>query len=331
MSEFYFWYMKSMPNHSGLVQKDVTVTREGTTFTRRQWVRPDEAESTQKFTKEELAKIYHEFTSNSVDGHTYACRALKESGFHWEESPSSSENWQRAKAALEQMVKEVFPSTTFPIDNGNKNDILKEKYKDIPIGGNSSLSKLSKEAVLKTTSHIFKALEEYPQLKGYIVGYDLTRYGGLLATSPTDDLSGVILRFNPVGFTDLKQLQAYFWEDYKAGASPKNTTWEKIGVHEIGHIALAKIIHDSYSSITEREEDWNEDITATLIVKRALKSVGYLTDYKTLIYESSKISAYAAVDTSEAISEAVLDYYVNKDKAQLLSQSIVKELKKWLC
>lgn len=329
MSEFYFWYMKSMPNHSGLVQKDVTVTREGTTFTRRQWVRPDEAESTRKFTKEELAKIYHEFTSNSVDGHTYACRALKESGFHWEESSSPSENWKRAKAALEQMVKEVFPSTTFPIDNGNKDGILKEKYKDIPIGGNSSLSKLSKEAVLKTTSHIFKALEEYPQLKGYIVGYDLTRHGGLLATSPTDDLSGVILRFNPVAFSDVKQLQSYFLEDYKAGASPKNTTWEQVGVHEIGHIALAKIIHDSYSSITEREKDWNEDFTAKQIVKRAMKSVGFPTDAKTIDLQANHISSYAVVSRSETVSEAILDCYVNRVKSQPISQAIIKELKEW--
>lgn len=122
MSEFYFWYMKSMPNRSGLVQKDVTVTREGTTFTRRQWVRPDEAESTQKFTKEELAKIYHEFTSNSVDGHTYACRALKESGFHWEESPSPSENWRRAKAALEHTIDLVFfPNGDKSISSGGQN------------------------------------------------------------------------------------------------------------------------------------------------------------------------------------------------------------------
>lgn len=133
MSEFYFWYMKSMPNHSGLVQKDVTVTREGTTFTRRQWVRPDEAELTQKFTKEELAKIYHEFTSNSVDGHTYACRALKESGFHWEESSSPSENWRRAKMALEHMIDMVFfPSGDKSISSGGQNkfdiEVAKKEY-----------------------------------------------------------------------------------------------------------------------------------------------------------------------------------------------------------
>lgn len=133
MSEFYFWYMKSMPNRSGLVQKDVTVTREGTTFTRRQWVRPDEAESTQKFTKEELAKIYHEFTSNSVDGHTYACRALKEAGFHWEESPSPSENWQRAKAALEHTIDLVFfPNGDKSISSGGQNkfdiEVAKKEY-----------------------------------------------------------------------------------------------------------------------------------------------------------------------------------------------------------
>lgn len=133
MSEFYFWYMKSMPNRSGLVQKDVTVTREGTTFTRRQWVRPDEAESTQKFTKEELAKIYHEFTSNSVDGHTYACRALKESGFHWEESSSPSENWRRAKAALEHTIDIVFfPNGDKSISSGGQNkfdiEVAKKEY-----------------------------------------------------------------------------------------------------------------------------------------------------------------------------------------------------------
>lgn len=133
MSEFYFWYMKSMPNHSGLVQKDVTVTREGTTFTRRQWVRPDEAESTRKFTKEKLAKIYHEFTSNSVDGHTYACRVLKESGFHWEESPSLSENWQRAKAALEHTIDLVFfPNGDKSISSGGQNkfdiEVAKKEY-----------------------------------------------------------------------------------------------------------------------------------------------------------------------------------------------------------
>lgn len=63
--------------HTGLVQKEVSVTREGTTFMRRQWVRPDEAKPTQNFTKEQLAKMYADFISNSVDGYTFACKYLK--------------------------------------------------------------------------------------------------------------------------------------------------------------------------------------------------------------------------------------------------------------
>lgn len=119
--------------HTGLVQKEVSVTREGTTFMRRQWVRPDEAESTQKFTKEQLAKMYADFISNSVDGHTFACKYLKESGFQWEESSSSSENWKCAKTALEHTIDIVFfPNGDKTISSGGQNkfniEIAKKEY-----------------------------------------------------------------------------------------------------------------------------------------------------------------------------------------------------------
>lgn len=193
------------------------------------------------------------------------------------------------------------------------------------IQGDSPLSGLSKDAVMSVSEEIGNALNKYPSLKGYITNLGVCQKG-FMATCPEDDLSSVMLKFNKDLFTDTKIVKEAVERDVQLGGSPENVTWQTAGVHEIGHVALAKIINGRYTTVEEIQKDWNEDITAKLIVKRAMKDI----HAKFFWAEAQTISQYAAVSASEAIGESVLDCYVNGKEAQQLSKAIEKELMKCL-
>lgn len=200
-----------------------------------------------------------------------------------------------------------------------------DKFKDMLIQGDSPLSGLSKDAVMSVSKEIGNALNKYPSLKGYITNLGVCQKG-LMATCPEDDLSSVMLKFNKDLFTDTEIVKEAVERDVQLGGSPENVTWQTAGVHEIGHVALAKIIHGRYTTVEEVQKDWNEDITAKLIVKRAMKDI----HAKFFWAEAQTISQYAAVSASEAIGESILDCYVNRKEAQQLSKAIEKELMKCL-
>lgn len=202
---------------------------------------------------------------------------------------------------------------------------LEDKLKDMLIQGNSPLSGLSKNAVMSVSEEIGNALNKYQSLKGYITNLGICEKG-YMATCPEDDLSSVMLKFNKDLFADTEIVKKAVERDSRLGGSPENVSWQTAGVHEIGHVALAKIIHGRYTTIEEMQKDWNEDITAKLIVKRAMKDI----HAKFFWVEAQTISQYAAVSASEAIGESVLDCYVNGQEAQRLSKAIEKELMKCL-
>lgn len=200
-----------------------------------------------------------------------------------------------------------------------------DKLKDVLIQDDSPLSGLSKDAVISVSEEIGKALTRYPSLTGYITNLE-TCEQGYMATAPNNDLSGVTLKFSKYLFANKKTLAEAVQKDVSLGGSPENVTWETAGVHELGHVALAKIISKRYTTVDEMELDWEKDITAKLIVKRAMKSIH--TQFFWVAAQT--ISQYASTSYSEAVGESVLDCYVNGKNAQKLSIAIERELRKCL-
>lgn len=247
----------------------------------------------------------------------YVCRDLDGTEVEMEDGFKS--------AGVGTIVPPVHPQCRCTLLYVEKSFEPEDKFKDMLIQGDSPLSGLSKDAVMSVSEEIGNALNKYPSLKGYITNLGVCQKG-FMATCPEDDLSSVMLKFNKDLFTDTKIVKEAVERDVQLGGSPENVTWQTAGVHEIGHVALAKIINGRYTTVEEIQKDWNEDITAKLIVKRAMKDI----HAKFFWAEAQTISQYAAVSASEAIGESVLDCYVNGKKAQQLSKAIEKELMKCL-
>ena len=205
-------------------------------------------------------------------------------------------------------------------------DIL-EKYKDVTFPPGSHLEGLSREAVTKTVNEMGKALESLPELRGMIQDIGVNDGPGIMAVRPKDDFSGVTLNFNRRYYSGIDVIKNAFEADQKRGSSPAGTSWEQIGIHELGHVAVAKAIQKSGKPLAEIETDWNDDITAEKIVKAAYESGDLDVDMDAAV---RTISGYAAVSPSEAIGEALMDVYANGGKSQRMSRLILKELVKWL-
>ncbi|MCB5942638.1 phage minor capsid protein [bacterium 210820-DFI.6.52] len=203
-----------------------------------------------------------------------------------------------------------------------------EKYKAGEIG-ESPFERvgLDPQAAEKTVQEMENALDEFPQLRGQIRGFGADISRGYMATRPDDDLERVVIHFNPRRYSDAERLKRQYARDLQAHYTPQGTTWEQAGVHELGHVALARIISRRYATLAEMEDDWNRDISARQIIRQAWEELGGGPKIKEAV---KAISEYAAAAPSEAIGEAILDCHANGEKAQPISQKIKEVLKRWL-
>ena len=190
---------------------------------------------------------------------------------------------------------------------------------------------LSVEGVTKTMEQIEAVYNDFPQLRGYVSGLgqavpDLKRVP--MSTHPADDLSSVTLNFNPVMYHDLTKLKKRYARQVELGASPLGTSWEHIGLHEMGHVAEGYLIRRRYTGIADMERDWTECVTASEIISAA-KNTLYGMDYP-LEKARIRISSYAMQSESETLAEAFCDYYANGDSARPFSLAIMREIRRWL-
>ncbi len=125
------------------------------------------------------------------------------------------------------------------------------------------------------------------------------------------------LQINKNSFNNLKKLE----EAYKID-TVKNSTYKHIGMHEAGHIIEASIIKKIHNgNIDKMLYDWKNGITSKNIVETAFKNLGITNKMQQDKYKYA-ISSYALENDTETIAEALLDYYINKNKSQKLSKEI---------
>lgn len=94
-------FEKSERRNPDLVQKEVQVTRDNKTFTRKQWVRPDETQEQRKtLSKQELSDFIRAYDRAKKENTSAAMELLKENGIHWEESKDPAKNWENANAVM---------------------------------------------------------------------------------------------------------------------------------------------------------------------------------------------------------------------------------------
>ena len=189
---------------------------------------------------------------------------------------------------------------------------------------------LSVEGVTATMRHIEAVYDELPQLRGYVSGLgqtvpDIKRVP--MSTHPADDLSSVTLNFNPEMYHDLDRLKKIYADEVASGKSVFGTTWEHIGLHEMGHAAEGYIIRHRYTALPDMERDWVECITASEIITAAgHRLYGPGSD---LTVARKRLSQYALESESETLAEAFCDYYANGDRAQPFSKGIMQEVRRW--
>lgn len=94
-------FEKSERRNPDLVQKEVQVTRDNKTFTRKQWVRPEENQEQRKtLSKQELSDFIRAYDRAKKENTSAAMEMLKENGIHWEESKDPTKNWENANAVM---------------------------------------------------------------------------------------------------------------------------------------------------------------------------------------------------------------------------------------
>ena len=153
----------------------------------------------------------------------------------------------------------------------------------------------------------------------------------------TNNRLGMLL--NTTYFLDETYFKQIMIKNVNSGHFPKNATIYSPIIHELGHklhydlvfmkygVKDFSIINDSnYNNAVNVYNDLNNQTTTREIVKKAIKNV-YKVDTNDIKEYTKLISNYAAVNANEAIGEAVHDYYLNKDNANVLSIEIVKILK----
>lgn len=96
-------FAKSERRNPDLVQKEVQVTRDNKTFTRKQWVRPEETQEQHKtkiLSKLELSDFIRAYDRAKKENTSAAMELLKENGIHWEESKDPAKNWENANTVM---------------------------------------------------------------------------------------------------------------------------------------------------------------------------------------------------------------------------------------
>lgn len=96
-------FEKSERRNPDLVQKEVQVTRDNKTFTRKQWDRPDETQEqckTKTLSKQELSDFIRAYDRAKKVNTSAAMELLKENGIYWEESKDPAKNWENANAVM---------------------------------------------------------------------------------------------------------------------------------------------------------------------------------------------------------------------------------------
>ncbi len=186
---------------------------------------------------------------------------------------------------------------------------------------------IDKKVLSNILTNMEKVYDDFPQLRGQIKEIQSIKhpYGGLNITPDLED-NKYIMQINRNKFNDEKIATKEYNKDLKTGFHPMGTTYKYMGIHELGHSIVYRIIKNKYSNPKDIANDWNKNITSKEIVEKAFKNLG-ISDKLTKDILRKQISNYATSDYGETIGEAFADYYVNGNISKLLSKEIIKVMK----
>lgn len=198
----------------------------------------------------------------------------------------------------------------------NKYNVKKAKLKGI-----------DRKALLETLNNMDKVYKEFPQIRNKLKEISVIEHpnGGLNITPDIKD-NKYIMEINKKFYGDINTVKKQYQRDVRNGFHPKNTTYEDLGNHELGHCVTYEIIKNRYTDKNLIIKDWNNDITAREIVAKAFNNLG-VSDKMSQKLLINNISKYAMIKCSETIGEAFADYYKNKNNASILSKEIIKIMK----
>lgn len=186
---------------------------------------------------------------------------------------------------------------------------------------------IDKKVLSNILNNMDKVYDDFPQLRGQIKEIQSIKhpYGGLNITPDLED-NKYIMQINRNKFNDERISTKEYSKDLKAGFHPKGTTYKDMGIHELGHSIVYRIIKNKYGNPKAIANDWNKNITAKEIVEKAFKNLG-ISDKLTKDILRKQISNYATSDYGETIGEAFADYYANGNTSKSLSKEIIKVMK----
>lgn len=200
---------------------------------------------------------------------------------------------------------------------------LKDKYNIKKL----NVKHIDKKVLNKLLDNMEKVYKDFPQIKNKIKQIkEIEHNNGGMAIEPQKD-GTYILEINKKYFQYENIAQREYIKTVKSNYHPKNSNYEDMIIHENGHMVLSEIIKGKYKNTNAIATDWNNNITSNEILKKAFNKSN-ISGRINKINSIKNISNYAIQkDASETIAEAFVDYYINKEKSQILSKSIIEVMK----
>jgi len=193
---------------------------------------------------------------------------------------------------------------------------------------------------------IFKTLNEFPQLKGFIDEFKIseakTFYGEfspeMIRLAPDQVKIKRTLKFSNMGHKEniYEKLLASIEEDVKENFHFKGVTLQHIAAHELAHALENQIVFNRLNKDVLSISEWNNfartlniSKEARSITDAALKNMG-INPVGREAYEAYKdLGRYALKNRSELMAQAVADALISDEPLQF-SLEVLKEVKKRL-
>ena len=109
---------------------------------------------------------------------------------------------------------------------------------------------------------------------------------------------------------------------------PKNTTFDDVLTHEMGHVLEYAMVRAAFPEGTTWIQKWNAGVISGEIIRKARDEI---REELSIRYgpelAAGSISEYAKKNNLETFAEAIADVYANGENAALLSRKIVKYAK----
>lgn len=174
--------------------------------------------------------------------------------------------------------------------------------------------------ILNNTKEIYK---DFPQIRDKIKQIkEIEHDRAGMSIQPQKD-NKYIMEINKKYFHSKEAAIKAYDKTVEMGIHPKGTTYKDMIIHELGHGVTYEIIRKiNNNNARAIAFDWNNHITSNKTVNEAFKKlqVDDIIQKQMLI---RNISKYSLTDRTETIGEAFCDYYANRDKASLLSKTII--------